>query len=122
MKKALLWLLCGALWAPVAFGAIGSTPVTITSTSAACLGTIGSGVVGQLGPTAQFLVVKNESTSDTIAFRVGYNALPTAVANTAGNFTLLPGQEQSIITTALGGSYLACVSSGASTPATFLVY
>jgi hypothetical protein len=115
------FLLCGAmlLTEGSALAAIATSPATLSTTSSAIY-TYPGGPTGQLGPTTSYLLLKNESATDSIACKLGYSSLPTAVLNTAGNITLTAGQEQVLATTQLRGSFLACVGTGAD-PMTFIV-
>lgn len=112
---------CLAMAAAQALGAEASSAVTVSSSSAACLGSFGGGPAGQLPPGTSQLVVQNEATSDKVAFALGYGALPTAAIGAAGSFTLTAGSAPVVISDPnLGGSYLACIGTGAD-PMTILL-
>jgi hypothetical protein len=104
----------------VALAAIATTPVTVTTTSAACLPQYTGLAVGQIPQLTTSILVKNEAVTDSIAIRIGYNSLPTAVLNTAGDITIPAGVLLLISDPNLGGSYLACIGAGTD-PVTIMV-
>lgn len=103
-----------------AWASIASTPITLSSSSAAVITSPGQNT-GQLGNSTSFLLIKNESATDAVACALGYSSLPTAALNTAGSLTIPAGAEQVIATPLLANSYLACKGTGAD-PITLVVY
>lgn len=104
----------------VAWASIATTPITLSTSSQAIITAPGQNS-GQLSNTASFLLIKNESTSDSIACALGYSSLPTAALNTAGSITIPAGVEQVLATPFLANAYLACKGAGAD-PITLVVY
>lgn len=91
---------------PVPSSGTGSTTaVTVTSTSGQALAAAAS---------RKFLFIGNESTTATIACNLG----GTAVANTAGNYTIPPNSGRTWDGTFVPSDAVNCISSAATSPAT----
>lgn len=109
MKKlfALSLLLSSAAFAQSA-GRIGTThAATITNSSAQLVA----------GANRTLIAIDNESTTATIACNFG----GTAAINTAGSWTLTPGQTRTWKTDPIPGDAINCISSAATSPATYEV-
>lgn len=114
MRKsvALGALLCCA---GTAAWALSGYPRTITS---ATIGTSSAQALAASAGPRLFLSIDNESATATIACSFG----GTAAANTAGSYTIAPGQTRTwgpaAADSPLNGAAVNCIASAASTPAT----
>lgn len=122
MNKVTVWSVIGLglAWASPSLASLTTFGHTTTSSSAACIGAIGDGGLGQLPNGTTYLLVKNESATDSVAFRLGAGALAAAGLNSAGSYTLSPGVSISLSDPALSGSFLSCIGVGAD-PVTLVI-
>jgi hypothetical protein len=108
------------LGAGLAHGQAVPTPPTITGTVRAATITSTSTLVLTSPGGRTLLAVDNESTTATIACAFGNPA--TAAINTAGSFTMTPGQTRTWLNFALPTEPMYCISSAATSPATIEVF